>query len=77
MNPFRAKRIANHFSESTIIHAKNILYGVTINYMGIQAHFEDENHLWIFLASIAQDCQQEELVTEAVEILAPERYVTA
>ena len=69
MNPFRAKRIANHFSGSPHFRAKHTLDGVTINYMDIQIHFEDEHYLWEFLNSIGEHTQQQHFIKEAAEKL--------
>jgi len=65
INPFRAKRIANHFSGSPAFQANNRLYGVTIRYMDIQVHFEDEHDLWEFLNSLGEHTDQQGLIKEA------------
>ena len=64
MNPFRAKRIADYFSGSAL-HAENRLDGVTINYMDIRVHFEDEQNLWEFLKSLGEHTHQQSLIKEA------------
>lgn len=65
MNTFRAKRIADQFSGVGTFYVRNRLHGVNVSYMGYQAYFEDEQHLWPFLFHIAQASHQEGLVEEA------------
>ncbi|MDX8403173.1 MAG: hypothetical protein R8K54_02045 [Mariprofundaceae bacterium] len=64
MNTFRAKRIADHFSGIGTFYVKNRLHGVTVSYLGYQAYFEDEQHLWSFLFHVAQASHQERAVAE-------------
>jgi len=65
MNPFRAKRIADYFSASSAFQASNRFYGVTIRYLDIQVHFEDEHDLWEFLNSLGEHTEQQAMIKEA------------
>ncbi|ATX80418.1 hypothetical protein Ga0123461_2012 [Mariprofundus aestuarium] len=50
---------------SSTFHTENSLYGVTIRYMGIKIHFEDEHGLWELLHSLCKHTQQQDLIKEA------------
>jgi len=65
MNPFRAKRIADHFANVGIFEINNRLHGVEVNYRGNRVYLEDENALWTLLAYIAHGAHYESLIAEA------------
>jgi len=65
MNPFRAKRIADHLSSIGIFEINNRLYGVEVNYRGNRVYLEDEAALWTFLTYLAHGAHYESLIAEA------------
>ncbi len=70
MNPFRAKRIADYFSDVGSIVITNTTRGVTVTFRGNRVYFEHENQLWAFLFHIAHAEHQEHLIAEAEQQLA-------
>jgi len=65
MNPFRAKKIADHFASIGIFTVKHKVYGLNVHFHGIQAYFEDEPTLWAFLLYISHAQHHESIITEA------------
>jgi hypothetical protein len=65
MNPFRAKRIADYFSEVGIFQVSNQLEGIEVSFHGNRAYFDDETAFWAFLFYLAHAVHHESLVTEA------------
>ena len=70
MNPFRAKKIADHFACIGSFAVNNQLYGVAVTFRGNQAYFENEAMLWAFLFHIAHAEHQESLIAQAESKLA-------
>jgi len=65
MNPFRAKKIADHFSKLPSFAVTHKLYGVAVTFRGNQVFFEHESELWAFLFHIAHAEHQESIIAEA------------
>jgi len=65
MNPFRAKKIADHFASIGIFTIKHKVYGVNVLAHGKQAYFEDETMLWAFLLYIAHAQHHEGIIADA------------
>lgn len=70
MNPFRAKKIADHFSSIASFTMTNKMYGVYVTFHGNLAYFENETSLWAFLFHIAHAEHQESIIAEAKSQLA-------
>ena len=62
MNPFRAKKIADHFASIGIFAVKRKIYGINVHFHGIQAYFEDEAALWAFLFYISHAQHHENII---------------
>lgn len=65
MNPFRAKKIANHFDSVGIFTVNHKIHGVDVHFQGMQAYFEDESALWAFLFYISHAQHHENIIAEA------------
>jgi len=65
MNPFRAKRIADHFANVGIFEITNRLYGMEVHHRGQIAYFEDEKAFWQFLFCFAHAAHQDNIIAEA------------
>ncbi|OIP99523.1 MAG: hypothetical protein AUK35_06515 [Zetaproteobacteria bacterium CG2_30_46_52] len=65
MNPFRAKRIADHFASVGMFEINNRLHGIEVNYRGQVVYFEEETAFWPFLFSLAQAAHQAGIIAEA------------
>ncbi|MDQ6956801.1 MAG: hypothetical protein Q9M21_06345 [Mariprofundaceae bacterium] len=65
MNPFRAKKIADHFAVVGIFTVKRKIYGVNVHFRGVRSYFEDEPALWRFLFYISHAQHCENIITEA------------
>jgi len=70
MNPFRAKRIADHFSSIGTFVVNNQTHGVTVTFRGNEIYFDRECNLWAFLFHIAHAEHQENMIAEAEARLA-------
>jgi len=70
MNPFRAKRIADHFSNIGTFALTNQTHGVTVIFRGNKVYFDNEHSLWAFLFHIAHAEHQENVIAEAEARLA-------
>ncbi|MDX8387108.1 MAG: hypothetical protein R8M46_01050 [Ghiorsea sp.] len=69
MNPFRAKKISDHFSKLSSFAVSHQVYGVTVTFRGNQVYFDQENLLWAFLFHIAHAEHQESIIAEAEDRL--------
>jgi len=65
MNPFRAKRITDHFASIGVFTIKRKLYGVDVHFHHAQTYFEDESALWAFLFYISHAQHYESIISEA------------
>ncbi|MDX8381746.1 MAG: hypothetical protein R8M14_06495 [Ghiorsea sp.] len=65
MNPFRAKRIADHFDSVGIFEINNRLHGIEIKYHTQVVYFEEEKTFWLCLFPIAQAAHQGSIISEA------------
>lgn len=64
MNTFRAKRIADSFSNVTTLHVENSTRGLQVSFMGNRAYFVREACFWPFIFKLAQAAHEEAAVAE-------------
>ncbi len=65
MNPFRAKKITNHFAGIGIFTVKHRIYGIDVHFRSVRTYFEDESALWTFLFYISHAQHCENIITDA------------
>ncbi|MCK5308660.1 MAG: hypothetical protein KAJ73_08620 [Zetaproteobacteria bacterium] len=64
MDAFRAKRIADSFSDMTTFHVENRTRGLLISFMGNRAYFVREACFWPFVFKVALAGHEESAVAE-------------
>jgi len=61
---FRAKQIADSFSDVATFHVENRTQGLLVSFMGKQAYFIREACFWPFIFKVAQAAHEESAVAE-------------
>ena len=65
MNPFRAKKITDHFANIGIFTVKQKVHGINVYFRGTQVYFEDESALLPFLLYISYSKHHENIILNA------------
>jgi len=64
MNAFRAKKIADSFSNTSSFHVESRTRGLMVSFMGSHAYFVREACFWPFVFKLAQAGHEEAVVAE-------------